>query len=73
MADKERRIQIKVGPDRWLIQDDETAGWIDIWVIEAIAAVIHQVEDFKERCTVELIRKESDENKPTGFIRRILK
>lgn len=58
---------VKTGPDRWQIdvQDGKgnfKSGWVDFFVVEAIAQVIRQIDATRDRVRIELIVRDEDED-----------
>jgi hypothetical protein len=66
---------VKTGPDRWQIDMNDgkggfRSGWIDFWIVEAIATVIRQIDNISKRVTVELIVEDGHPVDPTTESKR---
>lgn len=63
------KFVVRTGPDRWQIDMNDNkggfrSGWVDFWVVEAIASVIRQIDSISDRVRVELIIEDEGDLKP---------
>lgn len=55
------QVRVFTGDKQWLLQDEEGQSfWVDMWVVEAIAKVIRNVDTLGDKYAITLEKIEKD-------------